>query len=59
MGFSKELQQEIGIRFISVDAYNKDIIIKFYEKNYFRKLKCKRTITIPMYKDLEVKEELI
>lgn len=59
VGFSKELQQEIGIRFISVDAYNKDIIIKFYEKNYFRKLKCKRTITIPMYKDLEVKEELI
>ena len=54
-GFSRNLQNEIGIRFISVDSYNQEKQLKFYEKNSFKRFKSKRTKTIPMYLDLEEK----
>ena len=54
-GFCRTLQNKIGIRFISVDAYNHEKQVKFYEKNSFKRFKSKRSKTIPMYLDLEEK----
>ena len=50
------LSNEIGIRFISVDAYNNEKTIRFYENNFFVKLesvkKKKNSNNIPMYRDI-------
>ena len=45
IGYALKIRSGHGIRFLSVDAYNKDMIINFYEKNMNR-------LNIPMYMDL-------
>ena len=55
VGFCLELRKDIGIRFLSIDAYNSDGIISFYEKNLFEALqpnKNKNRRNMPMYRDL-------
>ena len=54
IGFCLELRKDIGIRFISVDAYNQEKTISFYN-NLFETLqpeKNKNKNNIPMYRDL-------
>ena len=52
VGFCLELRKDIGIRFISVDAYKK--VKKFYTDNLFEELQNEEQNirNIPMYKDL-------
>lgn len=49
-------ENRTGCRFVTLDAYNKQNVIAFYEKNGFQRLlpeeKTKGRRTIPMYKDL-------
>lgn len=55
IGFGLELRKDIGIRFISVDAYNKEKTISFYNNNLFEALqpeKNKNKRNMPMYRDL-------
>lgn len=55
VGFCLELRKDIGIRFISIDAYNEENIKKFYNNNLFDELepnKNKKRRNIPMYRDL-------
>ena len=52
--FCLTIRNNLGIRFISVDAYNNERTITFYKKNLFTELNCKRTISIPMYLDLNL-----
>jgi len=55
IGFCRNLSLEIGIRFISVDAYNNEKTINFYENNLFIGLENaigKKRRNIPMYKDI-------
>lgn len=55
VGFCLELRKDIGIRFLSVDAYNQEGILSFYKKNLFEALqpnKNKNRINMPMYRDL-------
>lgn len=55
VGFCRNLGNEIGIRFISVDAYNNDKTINFYNHNQFVELesvKKKNRRNIPMYRDI-------
>lgn len=56
IGFCRYLRKELGIRFISIDAYNNDKTISFYGKNKFIGLesimKKKGRRNIPMYRDL-------
>ena len=50
-----ELRKYIGIRFISIDAYNHEKTINFYTKNLFEVLqypKNNNKLTLPMYRDL-------
>ena len=45
--------KDVGCRFITVDAYNKDIPLKFYENNGFKILsKTKTRMNVLMYLDL-------
>ena len=56
VGFCLELRKDIGVRFISIDAYNQEKIIRFYNKNFFEILKSeKNKKNIPMYRDLCLK----
>lgn len=53
--FCLDLRSDVGIRFISVDAYNQEKIKAFYTKNQFEELqliKNKNRRNIPMYRDL-------
>ena len=52
VGFCLELRKDIGVRFISVDAYKK--VKKFYTDNLFEELQNEKNNgrNIPMYKDL-------
>ncbi|MBR4447126.1 MAG: GNAT family N-acetyltransferase [Methanobrevibacter sp.] len=56
VGFCRNLSSEIGLRFISVDAYNNEKTIRFYENNFFVGLESvmnnKRRRNIPMYRDI-------
>lgn len=55
VGFCLKLRSEIGIRFISIDAYNQEKTKSFYIKNLFKELqpnKNKNRNNIPMYRDL-------
>ena len=55
IGFCLELRKDIGVRFISVDAYNQEKTISFYNKNLFEALqpeKNKNKNNMPMYRDL-------
>ena len=55
VGFCLELRKDIGVRFISVDAYNRERIISFYNENFFEALqpeKNKNKNNMPMYRDL-------
>ena len=55
VGLCLELRKDIGIRFISIDAYNHEKTINFYTKNLFEVLqypKNKNKLTLPMYRDL-------
>ena len=56
VGFCRNLRKEIGIRFVSVDAYNKEDTVKFYENNFFLGLESvmrkKGRKNIPMYRDI-------
>ena len=50
-----ELRKYIGIRFISIDAYNHEKTINFNTKNLFEVLqypKNKNKLTLLMYRDL-------
>ena len=51
IGFAKKVRKNQGIRYISVDAYNKKKILKFYTENKFTiKGKIKENMeNIPMY----------
>ena len=52
-GYCRDINKTIGVRFISVDAYNLEKPLKFYEKNNFIKLiMSEYNNTVPMYKDL-------
>jgi len=58
INFTKEFfttKNRTGCRFLTVDAYNKEQIIKFYEKNDFNKLRGELDSqeTIIMYLDLK------
>ena len=50
------IDNRTGCRFITLDAYNRENVISFYEKNGFQRLlpeeKTKNRHTIPMFKDL-------
>ena len=56
VGFCRNLGDEISVRFISVDVYNNEKTIKFYENNFFVGLesvmKKKGRRNIPMYRDI-------
>jgi GNAT superfamily N-acetyltransferase len=55
MGFCRHLSNDLGIRFISVDAYNNEKTIRFYENNFFVRLESvvkNNRKNIPMYRDL-------
>ena len=55
VGFCLELRKDIGVRFISVDAYNRERTISFYNNNLFEALqpeKNKNKNNMPMYRDL-------
>ena len=39
IGFCLELRKDIGVRFISVDAYNRENTISFYNDNLFEALR--------------------
>ena len=55
VGFCRNLGNEIGIRFVSVDAYNNAKTINFYNHNQFVELesvKKKKRRNIPMYRDI-------
>ena len=55
IGYVLKIRSGHGIRFLSVDAYNKDVIINFYEKNKFviyKKEKNMDRLNIPMYLDI-------
>lgn len=56
IGFCRNLRKEIGIRFVSVDAYNNVNTIRFYQNNLFLGLesvmKKKNRRNIPMYRDI-------
>ena len=55
VGFCLELRSDVGIRFISIDAYNQEKIKNFYTKNLFEELAPhtnKKRRNIPMYRDL-------
>lgn len=54
IGFAKKVRKNQGIRYISVDAYNKKKILKFYTENKFTiKGKIKENMeNIPMYNDI-------
>ena len=58
VGFCLELRKDIGVRFISVDAYNREKIISFYNYNLFEALQPERKKNknnMPMYRDLCLK----
>ncbi len=55
VGFCLELRSDVGIRFISIDAYNREKTKAFYTKNLFEELqpkKNKNRRNVPMYRDL-------
>lgn len=55
VGFCLELRSDVGIRFVSIDAYNEEKVKKFYNKNLFEELqstKNKNRRNVPMYRDL-------
>ena len=56
IGFCRNLRKEIGIRVVSVDAYNNINTIRFYQNNLFLGLfavmKKKNRRNIPMYRDI-------
>ena len=55
VGFCRNLGNEIGIRFVSVDVYNNAKTINFYNHNQFVELesvKKKNRRNIPMYGDI-------
>ena len=57
VGFVQKIRFQHGIRYLSVDAYNKKVIINFYSKNKFIQYKLqqnkkKNKVNIPMYLDL-------
>lgn len=58
VGFCLELGSDVGIRFISIDAYNQEKTKEFYYKNLFEELqpkKNKNRRNVPMYRDLCIK----
>ena len=54
IGFCRKLREEIGIRFISVDAYNNEKTLKFYKNNFFVSFKSnqEKHRNIPLYRDI-------
>ena len=53
VGFCLELRKDIGVRFISVDAYNRERTISFYNGNLFEALHPKKNKNnMPTYRDL-------
>ena len=56
VGFCRNLGNEIGIRFVSVDAYNNSKTINFYNRNQFVELESvddkENQRNIPMYRDI-------
>ena len=49
IGFCREIRKDIGVRFISVDAYNDEQVINFYKNNLFiefNEIKDKKNDTI-------------
>ena len=52
IGLALKLGEEVGVRFISVDAYRG--IEKFYEKNFFVELAECEDKHVAMYTDLEI-----
>ena len=55
VGFCLELRSDVGIRFISDDAYNQEKTKEFYNKNLFEELQPKNNKNrrnVPMYRDL-------
>lgn len=55
VGFCLELRKAIGIRFISVDAYNRENTLSFYNDNLFEALQPEENEdkrNMPMYRDL-------
>jgi len=55
VGFCRNLGNEIGIRFVSVDAYNNTKTVNFYNHNQFVELESvnkKNRRNIPMYRDI-------
>ena len=55
VGFCLELRSDVGIRFVSVDAYNNEKTKEFYNKNLFEELQPKENKNrrnVPMYRDL-------
>lgn len=55
VGFCLELRKDIGVRFISVDAYNREKIISFYNYNLFEALQVEKKNNMSMYRDLCLK----
>jgi len=54
-GYVQEIRTQHGIRYLSVDAYNREQIINFYENNNFiiyHKKRKKNQINIPTYLDI-------
>ncbi|RAP53713.1 MAG: hypothetical protein BZ137_06120 [Methanosphaera sp. rholeuAM130] len=56
-GFVLKIRFKHGIRYLSVDAYNKSKVINFYKNNQFiiydkNKSKKENYVNIPMYLDI-------
>lgn len=58
IGIVETVKNQIGVRYLSVDAYNNKIAVNFYTKNNFETLqKARNREQIPMYYDIEFKED--
>jgi GNAT superfamily N-acetyltransferase len=53
IGFAFEQCTKVGVRFISVDAYDTEEVQKFYRKNQFIRLNKSVDGNIPMYLDID------
>jgi len=53
IGFALNQCKKLGVRFISVDAYDEPHVKKFYKKNQFVELEKSKRGNIPMYTDID------